>query len=67
LNLQTSIRINDFKRLKPLFKNKAYNELENLAEIADKNYPKSMLASYELGLMYEKRGDAKSKQIPTRP
>jgi hypothetical protein len=26
-----------------------------------------MLASYELGLMYEKRGDAKSKQIPTRP
>ena len=30
-----------------------------MAQIADKNYPKSMLASYELGLMYEKKGDAK--------
>ena len=60
LNLQTSIRINDFKAIEAaILKNKAYDELENLAEIADKNYPKSMLASYELGLMYEKRGDAK--------
>ncbi|HQK40163.1 MAG TPA: alpha/beta hydrolase, partial [Flavobacterium alvei] len=24
-----------------------------------KNYPKSMLSDYELGLMYEKNGDAK--------
>jgi TPR repeat protein len=30
-----------------------------LAEIANKNYPKSMLAEYELGLMYEKQEDFK--------
>jgi hypothetical protein len=39
LNLQTSIRINDFKAIEAYIKNKAYDELENLAEIADKNYP----------------------------
>ena len=60
LNLQTPIRLNDFKAIEAaILKNKAYDELENLAEVADKYYPKSMLASYELGLMYEKRGDVK--------
>lgn len=54
------IRLNDFKAIEAaILKNKAYRELDKLAEIADKNYPKSMLASYELGLMYEKMGDSK--------
>jgi predicted alpha/beta superfamily hydrolase len=60
LGLTIPIRLNDFKAIEAaILKNNAYNELDKLAEIADKNYPKSMLASYQLGLMYEKMGDAK--------
>jgi predicted alpha/beta superfamily hydrolase len=60
LGLTIPIRLNDFKAIEAaILKNNAYDELDKLAEIADKNYPKSMLASYQLGLMYEKMGDAK--------
>jgi tetratricopeptide (TPR) repeat protein len=60
LSLKVPVRINDFKAIEAaILKNKAYNELDQLAQIADKNYPKSMLAEYELGLMYEKTGDLK--------
>lgn len=60
LGLNIPIRINDFKAIEAaILKNKAYDELEKLAQIASKNYPKSMLADYELALMYEKTGDAK--------
>ena len=60
LNLKTSIRINDFKAIEAaILKNKAYTEFEKLAELARKNYPKSMLADYQLGLMYEKTNDLK--------
>jgi hypothetical protein len=69
LGLKIPIRINDFKAIEAaILKNKAYNELDQLAQIANKNYPKSMLADYELGLMFEKLGDAKkaAKKIPNR-
>lgn len=60
LGLNIPVRINDFKAIEAaILKNKAYDELEKLAQIASKNYPKLMLADYELGLMYEKTGDAK--------
>jgi len=60
LGLKIPIRITDFKAIEAaILKNKAYPELEKLAVLARKNYPKSMLAEYELGLMYEKTGDAK--------
>lgn len=60
LALIIPIRINDFKAIEAaILKNKAYQELDKLSDIARKNYPKSMLADYELGLMYEKLGDAK--------
>lgn len=60
IGLKPLIRLNDFKAIEAaILKNKAYRELDKLAEIADKNYPKSMLASYELGLMYEKMDDPK--------
>ena len=60
LGLKIPIRINDFKAIEAaILKNKAYQELDKLAVIAKKNYPKSMLSDYELGLMYEKTGDAK--------
>lgn len=60
LGLKIPVRINDFKAIEAaILKNKAYWELDKLAEVADKNYPKSMLSSYELGLMFEKKGDNK--------
>jgi hypothetical protein len=58
--MKIPVRINDFKAIEAaILKNNAYNELDQLAQIANKYYPKTMLADYELGLMYEKQGDAK--------
>lgn len=60
LSLKMNIRINDFKAIEAaILKNKAYEELDKLADLAKKNYPKSMLSDYELGLMYENMGDLK--------
>lgn len=60
LHLNIPIRINDFKAIEAaILKNNAYNELDQLAILADKYYPKTMLAEYELGLMYEKKEDYK--------
>jgi len=60
LGLKVPIRISDFKAIEAaILKNKSYSELDNLAEVARKNYPKAMLADYELGLMFEKLGDSK--------
>ncbi|MFZ4679202.1 MAG: alpha/beta hydrolase [Flavobacterium sp.] len=56
--LKLPIRLNDFKAIEAaILKNKAYPEFEKLAQLAKKNYPKSMLADYELGQMYEKKGE----------
>ena len=56
--LKLPIRLNDFKAIEAaILKNKAYDEFDKLAQLAKKNYPKSMLADYELGQMYEKKGD----------
>jgi hypothetical protein len=60
LSMKIPVRINDFKAIEAaILKNNAYTELDQLAQIANKYYPKTMLADYELGLMYEKQGDAK--------
>lgn len=60
LGMKMQIRINDFKAIEAaILKNKAYAEFEQLASLARKSYPKSMLADYELGQMYEKQGDYK--------
>ncbi|MBS1536085.1 MAG: alpha/beta hydrolase [Bacteroidetes bacterium] len=60
LSLKMNIRINDFKAIEAaILKNKAFEELDKLADLAKKNYPKSMLSDYELGLMYENMGDLK--------
>lgn len=60
LSLKMNIRINDFKAIEAaILKNKAYEEFDKLADLARKNYPKTMLADYELGLMYENMGDNK--------
>jgi predicted alpha/beta superfamily hydrolase len=56
--IKNPIRINDFKAIEAaILENKDYNELDALAILADKNYPKSMLGDYELAIMFEKKGD----------
>lgn len=60
MGMKMPIRINDFKAIEAaILKNKAYTEFDQLADLARKNYPKSMLADYHLGQMYEKTGDYK--------
>jgi hypothetical protein len=60
LGVQIPVRMSDFKVIENLIlKNNAYDELGKMAEIANVQYPKAMLGEYELGLMYEKMGDAK--------
>ena len=60
LGFKVPIRSTDFKAIEAsILKNKAYAELDDLSQIARKNYPKSMLADYQLGLMFEKLGDTK--------
>ena len=61
LGLKATIRINDFQAIEAaILQNKAYDELKDMSALANKNYPKSMLADYELALMYEKKEDFKS-------
>ena len=56
--LKLPIRLNDFKAIEAaILKNKAYPEFEKLSQLAKKSYPKSMLADYQLGQMYEKKGE----------
>jgi predicted alpha/beta superfamily hydrolase len=56
--IKSPIRITDFKAIEAaIIENKDYNELDALAILADKNYPKSMLGDYELATMFEKKGD----------
>lgn len=58
--VRTPVRISDFNAIESaILKNKMYNELEELSILARKNYPKTMLADYELGLMFEQKGDLK--------
>jgi predicted alpha/beta superfamily hydrolase len=60
LGFKVPIRTTDFKAIEAaILKNKAYQELDDLSQIAKKTYPKTMLADYELGMMYEKLGDSK--------
>lgn len=56
--IKNPIRITDFKAIEAaIIENKDYNELDALAILADKSYPKSMLGDYELATMFEKKGD----------
>ena len=58
--IKMSIRVNDFKAIEAaIIKNKAFDEFDALSNLAQKNYPKSMLAEYHLALMFEKKGDFK--------
>ncbi|MEM0542310.1 alpha/beta hydrolase-fold protein [Flavobacterium sp. j3] len=64
-SMKLTIRLNDFKAIEAaILKNKAYAEFDQLAQLARKNYPKSMLADYHMAQLYEKTGDTK-KAIKT--
>jgi hypothetical protein len=64
-NMKLTIRFTDFKAIEAaILKNNAYPEFDELAQLAKKNYPKSMLADYEMAQLYEKNGDIK-KAIKT--
>ena len=65
-NMETSygvrlpVGMSDFNAIESaILKNKMYNELEELSIGARKNYPKTMLADYELAVMFEQKGDLK--------
>ena len=52
------IRFIDFMAIKSaVVKNQAYGEMEQLADLAKKVYPKSMLGDYLLAVMYESKED----------
>ncbi|THF48222.1 alpha/beta hydrolase [Flavobacterium supellecticarium] len=60
LGYKPTIRLNDFKAIEAaILKNKNYEELLTLSEVAKKNYPKSMISEYEKGLYYENTNDNK--------
>ena len=58
LYIKMPIRYSDFKAIEAaILKNKAFAELEQLSNLADKYYPKSMLGNYQLAMMYQKTAD----------
>ena len=60
IGLKVQPRYTDFKAIEAaILKNKAYSELEILASYADKQYPKTMLGTYQRGLYFEKIGQFK--------
>ena len=57
---KTIVRLSDINAIESaILKNKMYNELEELSIITRKNYPKTMLADYQLAVMFEQKGDLK--------
>lgn len=60
LGLQIVPRLSDFKAIEAaILKNKAYGELQPLADYADKKYPKTTLGTYHQALYFEKTGNYK--------
>ena len=60
LGYKISVKYSDFKAIEAaILKNKAYNELEQLAVEANKNYPKAMLGEYLMAQYYERKEDQK--------
>lgn len=60
LGIKTPVRINDFRAIEAaIVKNKATNEFEQLAQVANKYYPKTMLGEYYMARYYEATEDFK--------
>ncbi|MGV3460723.1 MAG: alpha/beta hydrolase [Flavobacterium sp.] len=60
MGTKVKVRLNDIQAVEAaIIKNGIFDELKDLAELADKNYPKTILPEYYKGLFYEKTGDSK--------
>lgn len=60
LGIKIPVRINDFRAIEAaIVKNKAMAEFEQLSQVANKYYPKSMLGEYYLARFYEANEDFK--------
>lgn len=60
LGIKMPVRINDFRAIEAaIVKNKAMNEFEQLAQVANKYYPKTMLGEYYMARYYEANEDFK--------
>ncbi len=60
MGFKTTIRINDFRAIESaIVKNKAFGEFDQLAQLANKAYPKTMLSEYFMARFYENSGDIK--------
>ena len=60
IGIKMQPRMSDFKAIEAaILKNKAYDEFQLLAEYSDKQYPKTMLGTYQRGMYFEKTGDSK--------
>jgi predicted alpha/beta superfamily hydrolase len=58
LGIEIPIRFTDFKAIETaILKNNKLDEFEKLAVLAKKQFPKSLLYDYYMGLMYELKGD----------
>jgi hypothetical protein len=58
LGIEIPIRFTDFKAIETaILKNNKLDEFEILAGLAKKQFPKSLLYDYYMGLMYELLGD----------
>jgi uncharacterized protein len=63
LNIKMPVRLNDFRAIEAaIVKNNDLNEFDALSVLANKNYPKTMLADYYMAQMYERKGDFKRAQ-----
>jgi hypothetical protein len=60
LGFKTTIRVNDFRAIESaIVKNKAYSEFEQLAQLANKAYPRALMGEYFMARFYENTGDLK--------
>jgi hypothetical protein len=60
LGFKTTIRVNDFRAIESaIIKNKAYTEFEQLAQLANKAYPRALMGEYFMARFYENSGDLK--------
>lgn len=60
LGVKMTVRLNDFKAIEAaILKNAAFSELRDLADVAKKNYPKTIIGEYYDALYYENTGDLK--------
>ena len=60
LGVKMTIRLNDFKAIEAaILKNGAFHELRDLAELAKKNYPKTIIGEYYEAMFLENTGELK--------